>query len=1169
MRTKVFAVLLLSLFVGAQFTAPYATAQHLRQAPSGLLCDLVSSRGLQSIDGYPTNLQKAGAPHKNIQPACQILVSDSLALLHRDTGNVWEWEKITYTHQPVVQAAALETGFKKTPDTIQTSTYWYWMSDNISKAGVVKDLEAMKRAGINRAFIGNIGYPSTPYGNVKLLSEEWWEVLHTALKTATALDIEIGIFNSPGWSQSGGPWIRPEQSMRYLASSETVIRGGVLVHTRLPKPHPQFQDVRVVAFKAPKGYEQSLADLQPIVTSNPAQPHLQNLIDADTSTAVTILDTGQVSIDFYTQADFTARSLTIYPDSYPMMAFAELQVEEAGRYRTLRIFEIDRRKSALYVGFDPYAPVVVSFPATTSKHFRLVLKKAVHSGQSFPKYGIREFILSPLPMLERYPEKTFAKMHQTPLPYWKEYQWPVQPVVTDEDQLVKTQDVLDVSGHMLPDGSFKWNAPSGQWVVMRMGMVPTGVTNSPASKEGTGLEVDKMSREHVRSHFDSFLGKILQRIPEEDRRTWKVAVQDSYETGGQNWTDGLISKFKARYGYDPLPYLPVLHGKVIGSADRSDRFLWDLRRFIADRIAYDYVGGLREICNQNGLRTWLENYGHWGFPGEFLQYGGQSDEVAGEFWARGELGDIENRAASSAAHIYGKTKVSAESFTAGGRAYMRYPAYIKQRGDRFFTEGVNNTLLHLFIHQPDERKPGVNASFSTEFNRHNTWFDYLDLFTAYLKRCNFMLQQGKYVADVAYFIGEDAPKMTGITDPELPAGYAFDYINAEVIMNRLSVKNGRLFLPDGMNYGILVLPKLETMRPELLEKIRDLVSQGGTILGPPPSRSPSLENYPLADQKVRALSKELWGDMDGVNVQSRKYGRGQVLYGMDLYAALARLGIVPDYQSNHADSVLFIHRTTPEAEIYYVSNQKDQPIEVLSKFRTGHQQPEVWDPVEGTIRALPKYEHKDGRTTVPFKLDRLQSTFFVFRKAAKPGADAQQEGALSRKHKGVFVNNPVEIPLAKIEKPWKVVFEAKTGGPHTATFNQLSDWTQHTDTAIRYYSGTAVYHNSLRLKKPARGQRIYLNLGDVKVIAKVKVNGKDVGGAWTAPWRVDITDAVQSGQNHIEIRVANTWVNRLIGDSMLPPALRTTWTNDNPYHPKSALEPSGLKGPVTLTMVKY
>ncbi|RZM10609.1 MAG: glycoside hydrolase family 2, partial [Pedobacter sp.] len=480
-----------------------------------------------------------------------------------------------------------------------------------------------------------------------------------------------------------------------------------------------------------------------------------------------------------------------------------------------------------------------------------------------------------------------------------------------------------------------------------------------------------------------FMGQLLKRIPAADRKTWKIVVEDSYETGGQNWTDGMLDKFKANYGYDPVPYLPVLQGEVVGTQDKSDRFLWDLRRFIADRVAYDYVGGLRDVSHKHGLTTWLENYGHWGFPGEFLQYGGQSDEIGGEFWSEGELGNIENRAASSAAHIYGKTKVSAESYTAGDQPYKRYPYVMKQRGDRFFTEGINNTLLHVFIEQPsDDKVPGINANFGNEFNRHNTWFSYMNLFTMYLKRTNFMLQQGKYVADVAYFIGEDAPKMTGVTDPALPAGYSYDYINAEVINTRVKVVDGRLVLPDGMSYKMLVLPKLKTIRPELLAKIKDLIMQGAVVMGPAPERSPSLANYPEADSKVKKLVSEIWGDVNGTTLKSRSLGKGRVLSGMDMQTALNDLDVAPDFTSNTKDQVLYIHRTAADGEIYFLSNQNEKEVKLRPEFRVQGMHPEIWDPVTGEIRALPEFTQDNKVVAVPLTLAPLQSVFIVFKKTS-------------------------------------------------------------------------------------------------------------------------------------------------------------------------------------------
>ncbi|MHA4893278.1 glycosyl hydrolase [Pedobacter sp. PWIIR3] len=1074
-------------------------------------------------------------------PILAVTICFLLACASRQAGKKQETSAIS----------SLEASFANPPDTLQTSVYWYWMSDNISKEGVVKDLHAMKSVGINRAFIGNIGYDSTPYGKVKLFSDEWWDIMHTALKTATELNIEIGIFNGPGWSQSGGPWVKPTQSMRYLASTKINVTGSQKLDLQLDKPGADFQDVKLIAYPTPKGSALSLAPLKPKITTSPSVENVSLLMDGKEETAVNTPAADQFTIDITTPEAFTARSLVIYPAHRGINLRAELQVADNGSYKTIKSFEINRSNDNLNVGFKPYGPIAVSFPATTSKAFRIVFGR---SGG----FGLAEVQLSGTPVVASYIEKTLAKMYQTPLPYWNEYQWPDQPVIDNQELTIDPSTVIDISKYMNAEGRLKWDAPKGDWTIMRTGMMPTGVKNGPASPEGTGLEIDKMSKAHVASHFDAFMGELQRRIPAADRKTWKIVVEDSYETGGQNWTDGMLAKFKENYGYDPLPYLPAIQGEVVGSADKSDRFLWDLRRFIADRVAYDYVGGLREVSHKHGLTTWLENYGHWGFPGEFLQYGGQSDEIGGEFWSEGELGNIENRAASSAAHIYGKTKVSAESFTAGDRPYQRYPYMMKQRGDRFFTEGINNTLLHVFIEQPsDDKVPGINANFGNEFNRHNTWFSYMDLFTAYLKRTNLILQQGKYVADVAYFIGEDAPKMTGVTDPALPAGYSYDYINAEVINTRLKVAEGKMVLPDGMSYRLLVLPQLKTIRPELLIKIKELVMEGAHILGPAPERSPSLANYPEADAQVKKLVSEIWGDVNGKDVKIRNLGKGLVMSGMSMQAALNTLSIIPDFDAKTTEPVLYIHRSAAEGDFYFLSNQSEKEIRFAPEFRSTDKLPELWDPVTGKTRPLTGYSLTTKNTTVPLVLAPLQSVFIVFRKAstAKVGAGT---------------NFPEPVSKSEISGPWTVSFDTKMRGPaEPIIFDKLVDWTTRPEASIKYYSGTAVYKNKFQATKAADGERIYLNLTDVKVMAKVKVNGTDVGGVWTAPCRVDITDALQAGENNVEIAVVNTWVNRLIGDSKLPEAERKTWTNNNPYRPDSQLVPSGLTGAVTLTRIKY
>lgn len=1049
----------------------------------------------------------------------------------------------------------METVFINPPDSIQTSVYWYWISDNISKEGVENDLISMKKAGINRAFIGYIGQDDVPYGKVKIFSDEWWNILYAALKKATELDIEIGIFNSPGWSQSGGPWVQADEAMRYLSTSELHVKGPQKLIKKLEKPVETFQDIKVIAYPEPKFYEQIFDSNTGKVKSSPKATGLSKLVDKNAATGINFPANGDFIIDFEAKVPFTARSLSITSITAPINNPAELQLKESdGTYRTVCAFQIDRFNAELQVGFKPYAPVVVSFPSVTAKSYRVVIKNVN------PEMGLTEVELSSAPRVERYPEKTLAKMFQTPLPYWKEYQWREQPEPGEDDAVIDASQVIDLSDMLAADGTLNWDVPEGNWVILRTGMTPTGVTNAPASPEATGLEIDKMSKKHVEKHFNAYIGEILKRIPEADRKTFKVVVQDSYETGGQNFTDDFLADFKERYDYDALPYLPVYNGFVVNSELESDRFLWDVRRMVADKVAYDYVGGLRDVSHKHGLHTWLECYGHWGFPGEFLMYGGQSDEIGGEYWSEGELGDIENRAATSCGHIYGKTKISSESNTVAGGSFSRYPALFKQRTDRFFAEGINNTLLHVYISQPyEDKNPGVNAWFGNEFNRKNTWFGQMDVFVDYLKRSNYMLQQGLNVADAAYFIGEDVPKMTGITDPELPVGYQFDYMNAEVIEKYMTVKNGLIILPHGTQYRILVLPKLETMRPELLAKIKQLVNEGAVVLGPAPKRSPSQQNQPEADQQVARIAAELWGDVDGVKVKSRKVGNGLIMDGLTMTEAFAMINCVPDCKLPEDNSVHYGHRTVNGAEVYFVSNQTDKTTMVTPEFRVSGYQPELWNATTGTIRELPAYVQLKNTTSVPLKLAPYESVFVVFCKKARKA-----------KAQGMEANYPEPTVFADLNQPWKVQFNPSQRGPEKPViFDKLIDWTQSSDDRIKYYSGTASYEQNFNVEALPNEENILLGLGDLTAMAKVYVNGKYAGGIWTPPYQLDITDFVTQGENTLRVEVVNTWKNRLIGDLSLPDKKRKTWCPVNEYNANSSIQASGLFGPVTVSTVKY
>lgn len=1050
-----------------------------------------------------------------------------------------------------------ETEFVTPPSSVQTGTYWYWIDGNVTKEGVVKDLEAMKAAGIDRAFMANIGGTGTGAPNaqyrVKFMSDEWWDITRAALKKATELGIDIGIFNSPGWSQSGGPWIKANQTMRYLNSSRTVVKGPGRVTVKLPQPADEFEDVKVVAFPNPTPAGTVLTTANASITSAPMMGDLTAMTDGDNATDVRFTTNGEYVIEINPQGEFTARSIVVRPAPAPINTDVELQAMDAdGRYQTVSRFNINRTRDWKKVGFDPYADVAMSFDPVTSDSYR-VLFRSVGAGA-----GIAELSLSSVPRVERYKEKSLAKLFQSEVPAWDEYLWREQPQADDRSLAVQPGQVIDLSDKMTADGTLTWDVPEGEWTVLRTGMTPTGVVNEPASPEATGYEVDKMSSKHAEEHFDAYIGQILRRIPAADRKSFKILVQDSYEVGGQNFTDDMIPIFKQRYGYDPVPYLPVLSGVVVGSEHDSDAFLWDLRRLVADKISYDYVGGMREVAHKHGLTTWLENYGHWGFPGEFLQYGGQADEVGGEFWADPPLGDIENHLATSCAHIYGKRLTSSETSTSAGPSFVRTPASLKQRMDRFFTYGVNNTVLHLYISQPStDRLPGSNAWFGTEFNRNNTWFSQMDLYTRYIKRCNYMMRQGWYQADVAYFIGEDAPRMVGIMEPQLPAGYQYEHMNAEVIMRDMTVKDGMLTLPHGVKFKVLVLPRrLKTMRPELLEKIERLILDGAIVMGPAPERSPSLQNQPEADRRVKEMAARIWGDVDGVNVKQRRYGKGMICDGLDLETLFAQIGYVPDCKTPDGMNVYSGHQKDGDTDIYILSNQDNRALTMDVAFRVTGKQPELWNPVTGVIRKLPAFRQEEKTTVVPMRLDKNECVFVVFRKKGEPAATTLE------------ANYPAPLRTQEVKGEWNVAFESAFKTPAPVRMTELDNLSTNANDSIRYFSGTATYTTTVNLDRAGRGEHMFMAFDNVGTMAKVYINGKYAGGVWTTPYKLDVTDFVKDGRNDVRVEVVNTWVNRIVGDMNLPENQRDIYLYVNHLNAKTPLPPSGIIGKVKFETVR-
>ncbi|MDR3228125.1 MAG: hypothetical protein LBT53_01750, partial [Puniceicoccales bacterium] len=856
------------------------------------------------------------------------------------------------------------------------------------------------------------------------------------------------------------------------------------------------------------------------------------------------------------------------------------------KFRTLKAFAIDRTDSGLSRGYNPDAPVAISFPEVTGNEYRLVFQGTAQNS-TLVRVAIQH-----APVVERFSEKIFAKMYNSFAPPWRAFLW--QQSSVNKTLSIPENKVLDISDKLAADGTLTWEVPAGEWVILRTGMVPTGLTNSPSPKGGDGPEVDKMSYKYTSQHFEAFIGEILRRVPAEDRKTLKVNVMDSYEKGGQNITDDFVKIFKERYGYDPTPYFPTYYGYSVGSPELSDRFLWDMRRLVADRISSQYVKAMADKAHANGMTTWLENYGTWGFPGEFLQYGGQSDEVGGEFWMGGlsGIGIPENRCATSCAHTYGKPKVWAEAFTSGDGHFSKTPTSLKNRGDRAFGEGINSYILHVNIQQDANNSfPGHTAWYNTEFNRKNTWFSQIDLFTTYIRRCGFLLSRGVDVADVAYYIGEDAPKMGGEEHPKCPRGRHHDFINAEVLLQDATVNAaGEITLPHGTTYSVLVLPPQAEIRPEVLRKIEQLVADGATVLGFPFARSPSMENYPAADAEVRALSKKLWGENanavtrtkgiqeslsntpDGVtppvfptvSPSVRQYGKGKVYINTSLEKIFEDKKLAVDVWFNDKDPLTYSHRRTPDGvEIFFIANTSNKTVEATPEFRVTGLLPELWEPVSGAQKLLPTFMPCKQTTVVPLQLAPNESVFVVFRKKGnKPRAD-----------RDLAANYRNAKRISEITTPWTVKFdsdEIRRGPAEPVKFEKLLAWRDHKNDNIRYYSGTAFYTNEFSFagqeenagQENAQKKKVFIDLGTVGAMAKVKINGQYAGGAWTPPYRVDITNQVRAGTNKIEVEVVGTWVNRMIGDARLPANQRKVRIVSQSA--KSRLDESGLIGPVQL-----
>jgi len=981
-----------------------------------------------------------------------------------------------------VTLQTLREGFIAPPDSAKPGVYWYFMDGNLSREGMTKDLEAMKKAGIGSVIFleVNVGIPRGP---VTFLSEEWQELFRHAVSETERLGITLTMGSGPGWAGSGGPWVEPGQSMQHLVASDTLVTGPTRFKAQLavPRPKKPYFGYGALTESLREKWEKYYKDVVVLAWPTPANKG-------------------------------------IIPE-----------VEEKAL--------IYRAPYSSVKGVKPFLPVPLSYPETLP-------------GSS-----------------------------------------------------VQKEQVQDISGYLQPDGTLSWEVPPGNWTIRRLGLRNNGAVTRPAAEPGLGFECDKMDTTAFNQHYETFIGKLLQKTGAANSKSaggWKMIHLDSWEMGAQNWTANFRKEFQQRRHYDLLPYLPVYNGTIVGSREISERFLWDMRLTAQELVIENHALHFKALGRRSGLRLSVEPYDM--NPTADLELGATADVPMCEFWSKnyGFNTSFSCIEATSIAHVLGKPVVQAEAFTAEkSEGWKLYPGAIKDQGDWAFATGINKFFYHTFAHQPlDEKlKPGMTMGpYGVHWDRNQTWWPMSNGYHTYIARCSYLLQQGKSVADILYLTPEGAPHvfrpplsaLTGNdTIPDRKA-YNFDGCSPGMLF-KASVKDHKIVFPDGGSYSLLVLPLIETMTPELLDKIESLVKAGANITGIPPKKSPGLVNYPACDRAVSAKAIGMWksttlpGKLMAIN-----YGLGKIFNGGDFTVVdstrpyqpypvtaeiLRQLKVAEDFSAD--GPVRYAHRTHNGQEIYFVANRTNQVSYTNCNFRAANGTPELWNPLTGATRQLHNFSRKGEITTIPIQFEANQSYFVVFTNDKEKAASTN----LGLK------DFPGKKNLVKLDGSWNLIFDTKAGGPGEVVFDQLEDWSKRREEGIKYYSGTVTYQKRFTLDKSqlSPGTSLWINLGELYNLAEVSLNGIDLGTLWTAPWSLDISKAAKVGSNNLEIKVVNLWPNRLIGDEKYPSdgianrkwpewllqkqprnSQRTSFATYNFYKKDAPLLKSGLIGPVVI-----
>ncbi len=1060
--------------------------------------------------------------------------------------------------------------FKNPPSSVRVHTWWHWLDGRITREGITKDLESMKQQGITQATILNAAMGvgrELEISPVIFNSPEWYELFRWSLQEANRLGITIGIHNCDGWSESGGPWITPAMSMKKFVFAKTLIRGGQ--HSvSLPQPPSlagYYRDVAILAFPAGETLN---ADRSPYRITVNDTLNGSPLTDGNPESMMEIRKDCCVKIDF---GDETVRSrialMHNFKGAFYFPGPKKIQYTLSASKDGIHYDKVAILETHLF-----YVMETLDFPPAKARYFKIEVSNI---------FNLRPWhraALAELELLDGNGQPVWNPTVAYPLEKSGCARILDQNVLyrvnedIPEGRIIRRNSLIDLTGKLDMTGTLHWDIPEGNWYVIRFGYTTTGAENGPATSEGRGLECDKMDTSAVNLHFDMFPRKLIGHAGQFKGNTFKFLLIDSWERGYQTWTQNMPTEFKCRRGYSLTGWIPVLCGETVESREQSEGFLYDFRKTLGELIEQNYYRHFRDLCHRNGLELHGEViYGDTGpFPPlDVLKANSYMDMPMYEFWSeQNELSLVDYKPSSVRMEnlpvytslFYNAPVIGAEAYT-GYAHYSESPSDLKLFGDKAYCSGINQMILHSYVHQPVDREPGLTlGQHGSHFNRNNPPWQHAKGWIDYQSRIQYILQQGKMSASVLYYLGDQVPQfLFNKTIRELPEGYQSVPCNFDVLQ-KLSVRNGKLVYSDGQKFQILVLPDHEVMEYSTLRKIAGLVRDGAVVYGRKPLHMFSLTGTG-SKKEFMALSAKVWKGFGKSEISQNRYGKGVVIWNKPIADVLAESRIVPDFTTHQSDSLnlMFLRKQTADCDIFFLVNQQDTSLARECTFRTGRGRGEIWDPLTGEVRKIGNYTVREEQVTIPVTLKPRESLFFIFR-------DGDSKDILATWRQ----KTPEVLELTDFRG--RVIFyPVNSEKSDSVEFSRFRSFTEFTEPEVKYFSGTAVYRIDFDLpvnfSKP--GDMVFLNVGKLDATAEIILNNQPLGTVWMPNTLIQTGNLLRE-KNHLEIVVGTTCRNRIIGDLCRDGTLKSLWTSapvNNFLNKESPLKPSGILGPVQL--IKY